>query len=45
MCGGKERCIQGFGGETEGKGPLRRPRHRWEDNIVMELQEMVWGEG
>ena len=20
-------------GKTEGKGPLGRPRHRWEDNI------------
>jgi len=21
----------------------RRPRHRWEDNIKMDLQEMGWG--
>ena len=28
-----------FGGETEGKRPLWRPRLRWEDNIKMELQE------
>ena len=26
--GGGERCIQGFGGEPEGKGPLERHRHR-----------------
>jgi len=26
-------------GKTEGKGPLRRPRHRWEDNIKMDLEE------
>jgi len=25
-----------------GKRPLGRPRHRWEDNIIMDLQEMEW---
>ena len=25
-------------GKTEGKGPLRRPRNRWEDNIRMDLR-------
>jgi len=30
-------------GKPEGKRPLGRPRHRWEDNIKMDLQEMVWG--
>ena len=25
-------------GEPEGKRPLGRPRHRWEDNIKMDLQ-------
>jgi hypothetical protein len=24
----------------EGKRPLRRPRHRWEDNIKMDLREI-----
>jgi hypothetical protein len=24
-------------GKPEGKRPLGRPRHRWEDNIKMEL--------
>ena len=24
----------------EGKRPLGRPRHRWEDNIKMDLQEV-----
>ena len=32
MYGGEERCIQGFGGKPEGKRPLGRPRHKWEDN-------------
>jgi len=24
----------------EGKRPLERPRHRWEDNMKMDLQEV-----
>jgi len=31
-------------GKTEGKRPLGRPRHRWED-IIMDLLEVGWGEG
>jgi 3-oxoacyl-ACP reductase-like protein len=27
-------------GKSEGKRPLGKPRHRWEDNIKMELQEV-----
>jgi hypothetical protein len=23
--------------------PLGRPRHRWENNIEIDLKEMVWG--
>jgi len=30
-------------GKPEGKIPLGRPRYRWEDNIKMDLQELVWG--
>jgi len=41
--GGEERHIQGFGGETWGNKPLERPRHRWEGNIKMDLQEVEWG--
>jgi hypothetical protein len=29
-------------GKPEGKRPLERPRHRWVDNIIMELIEMGW---
>jgi hypothetical protein len=29
--------------KPEGKRPLGRPRHRWEDNIKMDLQNMGWG--
>ena len=37
---GKERCIQGFGGETLGKELLARLRRKWEHNIMMDLQEV-----
>jgi hypothetical protein len=30
-------------GKPEGKGPLRRPGCRWEDNIKMDLQEVTCG--
>jgi hypothetical protein len=30
-------------GRPEGKRPLGRPRHRWEDNIKMDLREIEWG--
>jgi hypothetical protein len=30
-------------GKPEGKGPLGRPRHRWEDGIKMDLREIGWG--
>jgi len=31
-------------GKPEGKRPQGRPRHRWEDNIQMDLQEVGWGD-
>jgi hypothetical protein len=31
-------------GRPEGRRSLGRPRHRWEDNIKMDLQEVEWGE-
>ena len=30
-------------GRTEGNRPLERPRHRWEDNIRMDLKKVVSG--
>jgi len=30
-------------GKHEGKRPLGRPRHRWEDNIKMDFQEVECG--
>jgi len=29
----------------EGKGPLGRPRRRWQDNIQIDLQEVGWWHG
>jgi hypothetical protein len=29
-------------GKPEGRRPLGRPRHRWEDNIKMDLREIGW---
>jgi hypothetical protein len=28
--------------KPEGNRPLGRPRHKWEDNIRMDLREVVW---
>jgi hypothetical protein len=28
--------------KPEGKRPLRRPRHRWEDNVRLNLREVGW---
>jgi hypothetical protein len=30
-------------GKSEGRRLLGRPRHRWEDNIKMDLREVGWG--
>ena len=32
-------------GKPEGNRPLGRPKHRWEDNIKMDLQEVGGGCG
>ena len=32
-------------GKPTGKIPLERPRHRWEDNIRMDLEELMRGIG
>jgi hypothetical protein len=43
---GEDRVVQGvLVGKPEGKKPLGRPRHRWEDNIKMYLQEVGGGRG
>ena len=40
--GGEEGCIQGWGSDLRDGD---RPRHRWEDNIKMDLEEVGWGHG
>jgi hypothetical protein len=43
--GAKRNACKVMVGEAEGMGPLGRPKHRWEDNIKMDLGEiggMVW---
>ena len=43
-CMGERRGVyRVFVGKPEGKRPLGRPRHRWEDNIKMDLQEVGCG--
>jgi len=29
-------------GHLKGKSPVARPRHRWENNIKMDVNEMGW---
>jgi len=39
---GERRSVYGFwlgGGGTEGKRPFGRPKHRWEENMRIDLQE------
>jgi len=41
---GERRCVyRVLVGKPQGKRPLGRPRHRWEDNIKMDLQEVGCG--
>jgi hypothetical protein len=41
---GEERSVyRVLVGKSEGKKPLGKPRHRWEDNIRMVLQEVGCG--
>jgi hypothetical protein len=44
MCERQEKCMQIFGGKTERKRQLGRPRRRLENNIKMGLQETEWGQ-
>jgi hypothetical protein len=41
--GGGGRCVQGFGENTLKERTLGRPRHRWENNIKLDLQEIGQG--
>jgi hypothetical protein len=37
--------MQSFGGKPEDEISLGRPRHRWEDNIKIDIQEVRGGHG
>jgi hypothetical protein len=41
--GEKRNAYRILVGKPEVKIPLGRPRHRWEDNIRMDLIEIGWG--
>jgi hypothetical protein len=41
--GAKRNTYRILVGNPKGKGPLGRPRRRWEDNIKMYLRELGWG--
>jgi hypothetical protein len=41
--GEKGNVYRLFVGTPEGKRPLGRQRHRWVDNIKMDLLEIGWG--
>jgi hypothetical protein len=43
-CMGEKRgAYRALVGKPEGRRPLGRPRHNWEDNIKMDLREVGWG--
>jgi hypothetical protein len=42
--GAKRNVYRLLVGKPEGKRPLGRPRHRWVDNIRMDLGETGWGD-
>jgi len=35
---GEDMCLQGLGGKHDGKKSFERPRHRWENNIKLDLK-------
>jgi hypothetical protein len=40
--GAKRGAYRSLVGRPEGRRPLGRPRHRWEDNIKMDLRAAGW---
>jgi hypothetical protein len=40
--GAKRNTYSILVGKPEGNKPLRRPRHRWEKNVKMDLREIGW---
>jgi hypothetical protein len=42
MNGAKRNAYRVWVGKAKGRKPLGRCRHRWEDNIKMDLNKMGW---
>jgi hypothetical protein len=42
--GEKRNAYRSLVGKPEGNRPLGRPRHRWAENIGMDLGEVGWGD-
>jgi hypothetical protein len=42
--GEKRNAYRILVGNPEGKRPLGRPRHRWVENIKMDLREIGWND-
>jgi hypothetical protein len=42
--GYKRNAYRVLVGMPEGKRPLERSRCRWEDNIKMNIEEILWGD-
>jgi hypothetical protein len=42
--GEKRKAYRLLVGKPEGNRPLGRPRHRWVDNIRIDLCEVGWGD-
>jgi hypothetical protein len=42
--GEKRNAYRLLAGKPEGRKPLGRPRHRWLDDIRMDLVELGWGD-
>jgi len=42
--GGQEKCVRGFGGETEVEEAIRKLWRGWEDDIKVDIKyiERVW---
>jgi len=41
--GKRRRAYKDLVGKPQGKRPLGRTRHTWEDNIKIDIQEVEWG--
>jgi hypothetical protein len=44
LMGSRLKAYRVLAGKPEGKRPLGRPRHRWEDNIKMDLRYIECGD-